>query len=406
MGQTSDRTGGSLQVVEDFYGEEVSSALCKKIRQTPSDQLVELAHRIASNNIAITNWALHRPQESENLAKRPLFIHDKMYLYGGRDMALTEAAELKHLILHAERFVLPDDVADWAEEALYSVDEERRELHGDWQRIANDLADYIRKSAALSPLARLGSLVLLPSRNYIGIEDDQYSIPLYADYGEALGSSKLIEFGNLVEGLALDDPYLAWVVVNKLGLVADWEYEVHDYDKVTDLKQAAAYVAHQASYYPHYLEGLAQVVYAAYGGTARPDEVRDAVQFNKLCGDIDATPVVSSPLVRNHLLNSAAVILDGGRAGVRENGQALEAAVAYRVPSLVGVSFADLVKLRLNEEIYHDVRRCLESLASSVAMSTMPGNFASYEREVREQANDIVRPTYEKLMAKLKRKGT
>lgn len=275
---------------------------------------------------------------------------------------MTETPELKHLILHTERFVLPDQIADWAENvrsqieyyAIYGRDVADSQADYVNQRYAGVLANYVRKVAILAPLARLGSLVFLPSREDLIIDDGPLSF-----YGRHLGhsDSDLIAVNNdLVDALALDDPYLASVVVNKLKIVADWEYEVHRYDKVMDLKAAAAYVADEAKYYPDYRAQLARVMDAAYGGTASPNDVRDAVQLNKLCGDIHAMPVVSSRLVRKHLLNSAAVIVDGGRADVMKSRSALEAAVAYRVPSLAGVSFADLVRLRLNEDIYHDVK--------------------------------------------------
>lgn len=106
MNELQGRVRSTLEVVEEFYEEQLSSALYKKIRQTPLEQLSELVDRIATNNEAIVKWALdtsHRP---------PLFVQDTSYLYGGQNMPLLDLPELKHLILYTERFILPDTTAE------------------------------------------------------------------------------------------------------------------------------------------------------------------------------------------------------------------------------------------------------------------------------------------------------
>lgn len=61
----SDKPLGGLEIVEEFYGEEASLSLYKKIRETPSYQLIELADRIADNSTDAINLMLNRHQGSE-----------------------------------------------------------------------------------------------------------------------------------------------------------------------------------------------------------------------------------------------------------------------------------------------------------------------------------------------------
>jgi hypothetical protein len=393
----------SREVIEDFYGEEISPLLRKKIRQTPFYQLLELAERIVNNNATTVKDAFQRSGDS------PLFIHDQMYLYGGRDTSLIEASPLRHLILHAEHFALPDEVADWAEDVFT---EEQFRLAGapgysyptgrEQQEIAHDLANYVRRTALLSPLIRSGCIVLLPSKRHFPIDRSGVVTRTLDHYGEALDTYSRADSVDDIASLIADDPYMAWVVVNKLGLAPDWEYDLHGYDKVADVQEAADFAVNQAHYYPHIREKLTELFEAAYDGMADPTQVRDAIQLGKLCGAIEATPIISRSLVRAHLLNAARVVLDGRHASLDRSRQSLDAAVAYRVPSLAAVSFADLMRLRLNEEIYYEVRRSLDTLALSVGSSTVPKNYATYERQIRERAEDIVRPAHEKLKARLR----
>lgn len=403
MNKVPGRVHTTLETVEDFYGEKLCASLYKTIRQTPFDQLLELADRVAKNSRAVTEWVFRGRQIPGGSDKFPLFVHDTTYLHGGRDMSLMEAPALKHLILHAEHFVLPDRVAEWALNLIFLEESHYYFSDSEQQESANELAEAVRMIELLLPLVRLGSVVLLPPKNELSVKDE-YIFPLNA-YGDSLLGPDWPDYrfeSDLVEAYALDDPYMAWVAVNKLKAVDDWEYVTQGFN-ATDLQEAAYYLAHQAEYYPELKAKLDKLVEVAYGGRVRPEGVRDAVQINLLCGEMEATPIISTQLARNHLLNSAAVVLEGNHAKFGKKGQALEAAVAYRVPSLAAVSLADLMKLRLNEDIYYEIRKCLESLALGLAAPKIPASFDAYEREVREQAEYIVRPVYEKLSAKLRR---
>ena len=323
------------------------------------------------------------------------------YLQDGRDVSLMEVPELKHLILYAEHFILPDHVAEWAGCLLFA--EESDAVYPEQQELANDLVEAVRAIEPLFPLVRLGSVVLLQTKNDLMVRDE-YIHGLHA-YGDSLLGPDWPGFtfeADLVEAYALDDPYLAWVAVNKLKPVRNWEYAAQGFN-ATDLQEAAYYLADQAQYYPELKGKLNKLAQVAYGNRVRPEEVKDAVQVNLLCREIEAAPLISTPFVRNHLLNSTAVVLEGNGAKFAKKDQSLDAAVSYRVPSLAAVSLADLIKLRLNEDIYYEVRECLQSLAFGVAAPNLPVSFGAYEHEVREQAEDIVRPVCEKLNTKLKR---
>jgi hypothetical protein len=320
-------------------------------------------------------------------------------------MLLTEVPELKHLILHAERFVLPDHAADYAEYICITQDAEGYVQDSERQYFINQLVRYTRMAELLCPLLKLGSVIFLPSSAEFRISDVygkfKPGVPLRF-YGSNFRENYMWQSPSLIEAFALDDPYIAWVVVNKLKPIEHWEYEVQGF-RATDLEAAARYIAEQAEYYPHIEESLAKLEEVTYGGEARPGELADAVQLNYLCRQVYATPMVSSRLTQIHLSNSAAVVLDGNQAKLRKKGQVLETAVTYRVPSLAPVSLEDLMKLRLNEDIYYDVRKCLDSLALSVACPGAPTSYDAYEQEVRRQAEDIVRPVYENLNSRLRR---
>jgi hypothetical protein len=76
-------------------------------------------------------------------------------------------------------------------------------------------------------------------------------------------------------------------------------------------------------------------------------------------------------------------------------------AVSYGVPALPDTSLEDVVNLRLNEELFAQLRSKLVEMMNEVARSTtVTAGYRAMIDEVRTIAEDIVRPAYEEFERK------
>ena len=76
----------------------------------------------------------------------------------------------------------------------------------------------------------------------------------------------------------------------------------------------------------------------------------------------------------------------------------------YRLPTLASVSLPDLIKLRGNEEVFHNVRTALMAVEAAVATRVVDEDWNGFQRAVAEISYDILRPHYDMLMRQIRRK--
>ena len=102
MSSASDRKS-SLEIIEDFYGEQISLELVPWIRQTPLEQLAVLADRLDEHAKRTEDELARRPSiraklpaSGEQTVDHPIFIHDASFLHAGQANSIAEAPELKH----------------------------------------------------------------------------------------------------------------------------------------------------------------------------------------------------------------------------------------------------------------------------------------------------------------------
>lgn len=67
------------------------------------------------------------------------------------------------------------------------------------------------------------------------------------------------------------------------------------------------------------------------------------------------------------------------------------------------VTLADIVRLRLQEDVYEQVRLSLSDVARAVQDAGRPDSYRAYAKRIEECAEGCVRPTYEKLRQQHKR---
>lgn len=75
----------------------------------------------------------------------------------------------------------------------------------------------------------------------------------------------------------------------------------------------------------------------------------------------------------------------------------------FGIPSFEHVALDDIVRLRLNEELYNDLRDSLMRLSHDVAAVGNLGSYDEYSEVVKAAAVDTVLPVQERVAAKIKR---
>jgi hypothetical protein len=121
-----------------------------------------------------------------------------------------------------------------------------------------------------------------------------------------------------------------------------------------------------------------------------------------LCREANVTPLTSDAAVREHMSRVTALAFDRpeNRDAPEQLAGEVDAGTAmFTFPALGNTTITDIQQLRANEELFHDIRTSLNELAHIVGeLPHIPnGDYLTYAHEVRTAADDVVRPTYEKV---------
>jgi hypothetical protein len=204
-----------------------------------------------------------------------------------------------------------------------------------------------------------------------------------------------------------DDPQLAWLVVNELDLIEPWERAVVELDTYDTIGEAAGYLVRRFDdEWPFIMrDRFPDVVRRVYGEGATVQRVEDAILLALLQREVRATPATSDPVILTHLHLSSQVAVDGRIPEDDDRTRAMLTAVEYRMPDLSAVSVRDLARLRLQDDLYDEIRGCLGALIDSVSAMSAPGSYQEYRAEVEARSDDLVRPTYERFRKLHRRAG-
>jgi hypothetical protein len=206
------------------------------------------------------------------------------------------------------------------------------------------------------------------------------------------------------------DPYLAATAVYQCNLLPDWELRAREISTVTDLLDVARELAHLCEESPHRYSSnlLMDAARRAYGTTFRSlREVRESAGFSALFRTLGADPFATSTISTTNLLSGSQIVLDGPDRIRRM--EVKTRMYEYRVPDLSLVSFDDVTKLRMNEDVYRDVRGALGELSAAVAQVSSNLTYTDFRDVVAEAAQDSVAPVYDNMrkhMDKQKLRGT
>jgi hypothetical protein len=122
--------------------------------------------------------------------------------------------------------------------------------------------------------------------------------------------------------------------------------------------------------------------------------VSTAIILNLLYGRANVYPLTSREVARTHLVRSSVALLEGAATTELDRYNAIADAIAYEMPDLIDVSLSNVVKLRQDEDVFADVRSALTELAESTSTADSR-SYAHYHRDVRDRAEDLVRPKFE-----------
>jgi len=414
----------SLSILEDFYGQALDEELLRVIARTPVEQLHELARRVSDTHRGI-ELRLHTPSSVPDAGTQkagpeaPYFLHDKTYFAGGSEYALSEAPDLKHLLLYCDKLLLPDLFTDWAEETIevlewYVQSGVFREEEFAW--VARDAAAAARQLLPLRELLAREQLTLVGTSKTFSsrtrIEHGRFErYPLYGYLSEAYEGRRV----NALPDVWQRDPYLAWIVVHQVGIMPEWELEARGLKDLPDVLEASEYISENLDRHGRFVGyggpsgkrvNRSELLNAYAANGLAPDNLIRAVQFSALTHDLNVGPVVSDPHTHTHLLRSSRILLGmepQASGGFKGRAPDLSVPLRYQVPSVAEVPLADLVRLRLNEELYAEVRESLTEMAEAVERSGVTGDYFRYQRVVAEIAEATVRPTYERLTKEVRR---
>jgi hypothetical protein len=393
----------SIDIVENFYGEELGRELLMQVSGTPLEQLLELADRLLFHSRTLEKALLLRNSRLSTVPERyrpytqvPLTAHEDIFLRDRELTSLDESPQLKHMLLFSPRILVPDYSMDWAEETVFL-----KEVGDSWSEgeTARRLRDGLRSILPLVPWVREGIVVPAPSKESLSCE--------FSAVNEVYNSHLRSERFSLRFETELDpenssifwrDPYLAWLVVHRLNAIEPWRYRAWELDTALDYQLAASYVLGELEYNRDSAR-LSNLVELSHGQGTNLSELQIACQLRILYGDLALSPVATSRVSISHMVKSSATVLDGIQAPDVDRVDPIATAAKFHVPSLSSVSLSDLLKLRKNEDIYNDVRSCLLDVLQSIDDATTT-SYRAYEDAIRERAEDLVRPTYEKVSAK------
>lgn len=388
----------SLMIIEEFYGSQLSTELLHTIQNTPLDQLIELEKRLRrySDRVAEVldvRWG-RRSADAARQTLRVLgisprydyflsngvFLHDRLFTTGGTGRAVTEVDELKHLLLYCDRPVIPDPVLAW----IPSLDDDASPPSG------VRLTRAIRQILPLAPLMRSGDVLAIPPPSHLYIGD--WPVPSESAWE--------------TYSFYLDDPYVAWTVVNDLGLLEPSELPQYGSDP-GELEEAARLALHRTETDlrpdgPDF-ERLIRALMPKLWPRSSLDEIDDIVAFSHTARWAALIPIGSDPRTLHHIEAGGRILLEGGVEDGSAESSIFGPAIQYRIPRLSHVALEDIVALRQNEELFQDLREGLTRVAEEAAGADASNGYEAYSQVVRSLAGDLIEPIHTRLERDRKR---
>lgn len=378
----------SLEAVEHFFGgEKVGPKLIEKVRSMPDDQVDELESHIAEA------W-LRQYRYLDSDGRGRIHLHEATFFNVGADADIAEIGALKYLLIYCKKIAITDPLR------RLMVDSVMQEALGDPQKRMAEIfrkyaspafpdtsmetypiekttkaayyAECLRQLLPLASLIRKGIIVPVewPPSIYSPNILRQYNIkPQGADARAMTGSI----FGN--------DPYLNWIS--------------QEYPDVIDegrQKSLASMVLDDRGIGYNW-EPLFKAYTSKYGADISPQELWNIRKFVHSLLTCELSSITSDPKIEHHLARTARVLIDG-QPGPEHSPAGL--AIRYNVPSLARKGLDEIISLRENEEVFENLREALGSLAAKCA-EEQPGSFDEYKSIVGALAEDMVRPSIEKL---------
>ncbi|WP_157985111.1 hypothetical protein [Lentzea terrae] len=384
----------TISVVEEFFGEGIELGVAQRVLDTPLYQLVELADRLVEHNRRLQRALSRRcgsafiHKDYEVFAKIDRTIHDRIYLHGYECSDLVDDPDLNHLLLFSAHTILPDRTLDWAEETAFLATHDQMYPV---ERVAVELAGALESITPLAALIRKGYVVPVATKEVLVLghhrDDGGNGFPLSF-------STEIDDYAN--PSIFWQDPYLAWLLVKKLECIPSWELDALDLSDPTRVQEAASYYLDNPTYNPDVGRFCREAIVSAHPN-ATIDQIRDAVQIGFLHRESRAMPMVSCLTGVEHLTRSTKVLLDGSAVPFDHRHESELRSISYRTPSLRHVSTSDMVKLRLQEDLYEEVRRSMEELLRVAQNSPTPAGYLQFKSLIESCAEDVVRPTYERL---------
>lgn len=407
---------GSLKVVEDFFGAKLCPKMITAAATLPEHQLTEL-DRALSRSCGDTHVIVSAAERPQNLEADPfraikawtkpawerdldrqLPIHAEADPYWPRrhivnveEIGLHEDTlptyplhqcpdlpsvnALKHMTLYCQQTAVRDPLFtpfgtlyDYKRKApnakdidIASPDAQRRFL-----------ANGIRQLLPLAPLVRSGAVVLLAdysSRRLFTNEADRND-PLLWDILNAVRPDLREQLDQLH---AVPSPVAG-------GDERTWFQACRQLDRLDAEIQTVV-----RTFYPY------DTTEKSWGRI---------VAFSDWIRTYSLTPFTSDPDILRHLAHNTRLAMQG--ESVKRLSRNIDPvhpsnlAVAYQVPELSGVSFADLARLR-DASLFGEIRAATLELTKTCAASN-PQNFDDYQKLVGESTQDIIGPLYRKVV--------
>lgn len=371
----------SLDVVEDFFGEELSDEVISKAGRLPAEQADELRQRLDANFLRLRIALGYRRQpfpiysqvkmtfasDIESVRNVDICAHEAPLFKAGIETGMANVGVLKHLALYCERVLVNDPLAFPFQQPIqqwtYKLGPALRELL--------DIAEFVR------------SRWFIPSEIYLAPQIRLRPFDLSAGNSTEWLKNLLEEQPRLVIGVR--------EILERHGidpLARDLRDSV--------LARPESRVEIEADILDWYKKGPAA---EARAGDITGRELLEVGIFYGLVQAYALTPITSSQSIIRYGEEYARELLDSSTESATSGQRfsSLSPAVSYGIPSLDKVSFADISRIRKNEKVFAQVRASLTELGRVCAESALPDSYQAYKATVHEHAEDIVRPTYERL---------
>jgi hypothetical protein len=375
----------TVGVVEDFFQTKLSHEVIDEVAHLPPEQLDELLSRGRKvSDEACTAVSMRGLREArshvEDLSRyeyyQALFAGDIVYnealMQAGLHSSVASTRGLRQLALYADRAVMRDSV---------------------FAKIPNEEADprrvlvgRLREILPMADLIRSGQMVPISTeKTFTTVEDNVW-------------------FATMVRS----DPFINWVVANnpKLAIGIRAIYDALDDPGSREHPSYPGNSDIRLSLPPDYKTGmaeLARLVQSVYPEAVSAQELR---RIMLECAKLRAglySPVSGDKRLIYHLKLCAYLRAENPKMLTGLPVAHFSPAVRFELPA-AQVPVELLGKLRQNEPVFGLLRQALRdhSLACAEDAAAAEG-FSNYQQIVRRNAETVIRPAYEELMAWHKR---